>query len=81
MIIHLWGVVGLSINAIGALGLLRFTSKPFAGSPLTEEQIRSLLPGMPKARRQIAIEVWGYRLSVIALVIGFILQIVDLLTG
>jgi hypothetical protein len=78
---HPFGVIGLAINTAAAIGLLFATRTPYAGSPLTEEQIRSLWPVMPGERRRYALTVWGYRLSIGALIVGFLLQLADLLQG
>jgi hypothetical protein len=42
------------------------------------ESVRLMIP---KARHRYAFEMWGYRLSVGAIGLGFLLQLVDLLRG
>jgi hypothetical protein len=81
MIPHPIGILGLTINTVGAIGLLFATRRPYADAPLTEEQIRSLWPSMPGERRRYTLTVWGYRLSIVALIVGFLLQLADLLQG
>jgi hypothetical protein len=76
---HLCGVIGLSLNTLGAVALLRFGGKPDANAPLSPEQMQAVRLMIPKARRSYAFEIWGYRLSIVALVIGFMLQLIDLL--
>jgi hypothetical protein len=74
---HPIGIAGLIINTLSAIGLLTFTRYPDAGSPLTHEQLQSVRT--PAQRRQYVLRVWGYRGSLIALAVGFGLQLVDLL--
>ena len=81
LIPHLCGVLGLVFNTAGAFGLIRFTGKAYAGSPLTVEQIRSLEPVLPQARRYAVFETLGFRVSLWFLAGGFVLQLIDLLRG
>ncbi len=76
---HPFGIAGLIVNTLSAVGLLIFTSKPDAGSPLTHEQLQSVRS--PAQRRQYFWKVWGYRGSFAALALGFVLQLLDLLAG
>ena len=76
MIAHPYGVAGLVVNTLGAFGLLFFRPNPFAGGGLTAEQIASVVP---KVYAQYQWEIRAYRASVVAMAIGFILQLVDLL--
>lgn len=76
MIPHVWGVAGLVINTAAAFGLLYFRSNPFADSSLTADQLFSVArEHYWKYRR----EMLGYRVSVGAMAVGFILQLIDLL--
>ncbi|MEA3196290.1 MAG: hypothetical protein QOF32_342 [Gammaproteobacteria bacterium] len=77
---HPLGITGLVFNTAGALGLLKFAPNPYAGSPLSEEQLQSLRSASAELRRPHTRRVWSYRACMIALVIGFGLQLVDLLT-
>jgi hypothetical protein len=74
---HPFGIAGLIVNTLSAIGLLTFTRFPDAGSPLTHEQLQSVRS--PEQRRRYAWKVRGYRGSLIALAIGFALQLVDLI--
>lgn len=75
---HPFGIAALVLTTASGLGLLRFTGKP--KSQLTPEQLSSVLPGMPlSVRRHYAIEIWGYYLSFVALALGVIFQLLDLL--
>lgn len=82
MIAHPFGVAGLTLNTLGALGLLKFTANPDAGSELDGDgTLRALRKTMPKLRWWYARLIWAYRLSLAALALGFILQLVDLLSA
>lgn len=75
---HPWGIAGLVANTLGAFGLLRFTSNPDANATLTHEHLQSLRLVMPESRRSYRFEINGYRISIGALALGFILQLIDL---
>jgi len=80
MIAHPFGVFGLALNTISAIGLLKFTADPDAGGPLSHEQLQSLRTTMPELRRPYRRKLLGYRGSIVALGVGFLLQLIDLLT-
>ncbi|MEP7312538.1 MAG: hypothetical protein ABI859_08140 [Pseudomonadota bacterium] len=75
---HWLGIVGLVLNTAGALALLRFNGNPFKGSPLTRAQIGSVMHGSPEFRRMDR-QISYYRGSIIAIAVGFLLQLADLL--
>lgn len=66
---------------LGAFGLLIFTANPDAGSPLSAEQLQSLRSASRELRWPYARRVWAYRLAVAALALGFLLQLIDLLSS
>ena len=76
---HPYGVIGLALNTAAAVGLLRFTGKPDARAQFPPDTMAALRLMNPQARRSYAFEMWGYRLSLGALAIGFLLQLLDLL--
>lgn len=78
---HIFGIIGLIFNTAGAFGLLKFVPNPDAGAALPHETLQTLRLSMPEQRRAYTTAVWSYRLCVIALAIGFVLQLVDLLTS
>jgi hypothetical protein len=73
---HGWGVVGLLVNVLGTIGLLRFSPNPFEHSTLTRDQLASVAPQFLKKMRN---DQRIYRLSVALLMLGFFLQLIDLL--
>ena len=83
LVIHWAAVAGLVLNTAGAVGLLKYTREPDAGSVLPHETLQSLRagPGMEGPRRQYQRQVRAYQLSFGALIAGFILQLIDLLTA
>jgi hypothetical protein len=78
---HPWGIAGLVMSGLSAIGLLIFSANPLAGSALTYEQMMTVWHNQPELRRDFARKVWGYRLSLVALALGFFLQLIDLLTS
>lgn len=81
MIPHPFGVAGLLLNSAAAVGLLKFTSNPDANAGLPHDTLRSLRTTMPELRRPYQRAVLGWRLSLVALALGFLLQLLDLLSG
>jgi hypothetical protein len=77
---HPFGITGLIFNTVGALGLLKFVPNPDAGAALPHESLQSLRLSMPDQRRAYTRQIWSYRICVIALIVGFCLQLVDLIT-
>jgi hypothetical protein len=87
LLTHLAGVIGLTLNTAGAIGLLKFpTPEPDAGGVFPHETMESLrsgmaINGMPGPRRAYAAKVFAYCASIWALVLGFFLQLIDLLVA
>lgn len=81
LIVHWAGVTGLALNTAGAIGLLRYSSEPDAGSVLSHETLQALRsgPGMEGPRREYQRKVRAYQLSFGALIASFVLQLIDLL--
>jgi hypothetical protein len=78
---HLLGIVGLSLNTIGALLLLwfppdvrRYTEQ---GAMVVNAVLIPLVENVPRYWRQK----WGFRVAIGFLVLGFILQGFDLIAA
>jgi hypothetical protein len=81
MIPHLVGITGLLIGALGGVGLVFCQREPYAGSPLTAEQLKSQWSWMPGEQWRYRRHVWGFWASVVAVPVGAILGVSDLLHG
>jgi hypothetical protein len=76
---HTFGIGGLILNTIGALGLLKYAANPDSGSPLSPEQLESLRSADKELRRPYERQILAYRLCLASLALGFVLQIIDLI--
>lgn len=79
MIRHPFGFAGLILNTAGALGLLKYTADPDAGAVLSHDQLQSLRSVNRALRWPYTRKVWAYQACLIALALGFVLQLADLL--
>ena len=80
---HALGIVGLVLNMAGALMLLWFPPKVPEYSPegaaVSAGGSFSELPATPYGKRQYEIRRRGFNFAIALLVLGFLLQLVDLL--
>jgi hypothetical protein len=76
MIAHPLAAAGLVLNMVGAALLLRY---PPAAVTLLEDGAEVSTWVMPATKRRHVLQKWGFRMAIVALLIGFGLQLIDLL--
>jgi hypothetical protein len=77
MIPHPMVAAGLALNMVGAALLLRY---PPVVTILMEDGAEVSTWVMPATKRRHVLQKWGFRVAIAALVIGFALQLIALLT-
>lgn len=76
---HPAGVVGVILTTAAAFGLLKYKADPDEGATLPHEHLQTVRFGMPKQRRQYQMQVVAFWVSIAFLIVGALLQLLDLL--
>jgi hypothetical protein len=78
---HHWGIAGLVLNMAGALLLIWCPPTVRTYTREGSEQINFVNNPKPENRRRYLVRAWGFRVAIGTIVLGFLLQLIDLLTA
>jgi hypothetical protein len=76
---HWLSVAGLALNTVGALFLLKFPPAVTMYTQKGEPFMQWVSNPTPDGRRRYLLQTWGFRAAIAFFVLGFLLQLIDLL--